>query len=65
MEGPIDFLVAQYGIDPSAVLNPEEYKRYRDMAMMDGRFETYIDYLVDKDPLRTPIASRRRRRAGR
>lgn len=54
IERVIDFLVEQYGIDRSAVLNPEEYKSYRDTVLMDGRFETYIDYLVSTGALAKP-----------
>ena len=46
IERVIEFLVDQYGIDPSAVLDPEAFKLYRDTELMDGGYESYIDYLV-------------------
>lgn len=52
LEKVIDYLIESYAIDPSKILNPEEYKRFRDMIYMDGAFEDYIDYLKAKSYLK-------------
>lgn len=45
IEKVIDFLEEQYGIDREEVLNPEEYKHWRDVIYPAGGPETYIEYL--------------------
>lgn len=47
LERVIDYLAENYGIDPSVVLNPELYKRFRDTVYPYESYDTFIDYLVD------------------
>lgn len=48
----IDFLEEQYGIDRTKVLNPKDYKNFKDKIFMNGKFEDYIDYLRQLKKLR-------------
>ena len=41
----IDYLEENYGIDRYLVLDPKQYKYFRDVVYMNGEYETYIDYL--------------------
>lgn len=41
----VDYLEENYGIDRMQVLDPEHFKDFRDRVYMDGKFDTYIDYL--------------------
>jgi hypothetical protein len=47
LERLIDHLEDQYGIDRRKVLNPNHYKDFRDRIYMEGKYDTYIDYLLD------------------
>lgn len=47
LERVIAYLQEQYGIDPSVVLNPAEYKRFNDEIFMHGKHDTYMDYLKE------------------
>jgi hypothetical protein len=42
----LEYLVENYAIDPSLVLDPNHYKNFRDTIFMNGEDETYIDFLV-------------------
>ena len=52
----IDYLEEQYGIDRTKVLNPKDYKHWRDTlrSFKDVPFD-YIDYLVSVKKLSTPF----------
>lgn len=41
-----DFIEEQYGVEKNNVLNPEEYKYWRDKVFPYGGPETYIEYLI-------------------
>lgn len=48
MEKLLDYLVENYGIDPQKVLNPDDYKHFRDKVWpFITKYDTYIDYLKD------------------
>lgn len=51
VERVIDWMEDQYGIDRTVVLNPKDYKHWRDAIFSFGGPETYIDYLVEKSLL--------------
>ena len=50
----IDWLEEQYVIDRREVLNPKDYKKWRDEVFLYGGPETYIDYLVETGKLKIP-----------
>ena len=43
----IDYLEESYGIDRMKVLNPDLYKKYRDEIYSEGKYDTFIDYMID------------------
>lgn len=43
----IAYLEQNYGIDRMACLNPEDYKRFMAEVYSFGKYETYIDYMID------------------
>ncbi len=47
LERVVEYLVEQYGIDPSVCLNPTEYKRFMDEIYMHGKYDDYIAYLIE------------------
>ena len=47
IESIIDWLEDNYGIDRQKVLDPKEYKKWRDEVYPFGGPETYIDYLLE------------------
>jgi hypothetical protein len=47
LERVIGYLEENYGIDRNKVLNPEHYKDFKDRIYMEGKYDTYIDYLKD------------------
>lgn len=54
LERVIDFLEEQYGIDREIVLNPEQYKRWRDELYGTGETDSFIEYLVEIGLLKAP-----------
>jgi hypothetical protein len=50
----IDWLEAQYAIDRIEVLNPKDYKNWRDTIFPSGGPDNYIDYLVEVGRLTKP-----------
>lgn len=51
----IDYLEENYGIDRMEVLNPEDYKYWRDTIFGFGECNTYIEYLVSLNKLKSNI----------
>lgn len=47
LEKVIDNLVDNYGIEREKCLLPKDYKYFKDKVFMDGKYDTYIDYLID------------------
>lgn len=47
LERVIENLVENYGIDQAVCLNPQLYKHFMDTIYMDGKYDTFIDYLKD------------------
>lgn len=47
IERVMDYLAENYGIDPSVVLNPELYKRFRDEIYPYSNYEDFIAYMRD------------------
>lgn len=47
IEAIIDWLEENYGIDRTKVLDPKEYKKWRDDVYPYGGPDNYIDYLVE------------------
>lgn len=47
LERVISYLEENYGIDRTKVLNPKHYKDFKDRIYMEGKYDTYIDYLKD------------------
>ena len=47
LERVIDFLEEQYAIDRMKVLDPKQYKYWRDTIFPHGGPDSYIDYLVE------------------
>lgn len=47
IEKVIDNLVDNYGIDREKCLDPKKYKYFKDKIFMDGKYDTFIDYLID------------------
>lgn len=45
IEKVTDWLIENYGIDPSKVLNPDDYKHWRDAVFPYGGPDTYIEHL--------------------
>ncbi len=43
----IDWLEENYGIDRADLLNPAEYKTWRDTIFSEGGPDTFIDYLIE------------------
>ena len=57
LERVIENLEEQYGIDRKEVLNPADYKHWRDTIFPYGGPNCYIDYLIDCGRLKKKIAS--------
>ncbi len=55
LERVIDYLVENYAIDPGAVLNPDQYKYFRDAIFPVSDHEDYIDYLLSTGALRYQV----------
>ncbi len=52
LENVLDWMVDQgYQVD---LLNPEQYKYWKDVVFMNGGADTYIDYLLELGKLSTP-----------
>lgn len=47
LERVIENLVENYGISQTLCLNPESYKYFIDFIYMNGKYDTFIDYLKD------------------
>lgn len=47
LEKVVDNLVDNYGVDRIKCLNPKDYKYFKDKVFMEGKYDTYIDYLID------------------
>ncbi len=54
-EYTIDYLVAEHGIDQAEVLNPDEYKTWRDEIFPYGGADNYIDFLIESGKLNKKI----------
>ena len=54
IENVILYLEEQYGIDRAKVLNPEQYKDFRDRIYSEGKYEDFIEYLIDLKVLTKP-----------
>ncbi len=54
-EYTIDYLVSEYGIDQSEVLNPDKYKTWRDEVFPYGGVDNYIDFLLESGKLNKKI----------
>ncbi len=52
IEAIIDWLEENYGIDRTKVLDPKDYKFWRDEVYPFGGPDTYIDYLVEINKLK-------------
>lgn len=52
IEKVIEYLEEQYGIDRTKVLDPNEYKYWKDCIRPDGGPDHYIDYLRSADILK-------------
>ena len=48
----VDFVEEQYGIDPAVVLNPADYKLWKDTIFPWGGPDNYIDYLRSLNKLK-------------
>lgn len=46
IEKCIDFLIEQYGINPMEVLNPDDYKLWKDTIYPYGGPDNFISYLI-------------------
>lgn len=55
LERVIDYLVENYAIDQGAVLNPDQYKYFRDVIFPVSDHEDYIDYLLSTGALRYQV----------
>lgn len=42
----LEYLVNNYAIEPSLVLDPQHYKNFIETIYMHGKFETYIEFLI-------------------
>jgi hypothetical protein len=52
VERVIEYLMESYGVDPSQVLNPEQYKYFMQAVFMHGQYEDYISYLIAEGRLK-------------
>jgi len=52
IEKVIEYLEENYAIDRATMLNPEEYKRWRDEIAPYSKIDNYIDFLVEQGILK-------------